>query len=276
MHLSALTQTAPGLAYRVFGSQGDPVLFIMGLNMRGAVWTQQVEALREELRCCYYDHLGVGDSDPAPRFPTIVTMAADAIRILDDLGWERAHVVGVSMGGMIAQELALLHPGRCSTLTLIATHGGGPGATIPTLRGMVLFLQGILFGQKTRYRTLPKLLYPKEFRDEIGEAEVRKHMSTRLAERPDRRTVLGQVRAARQHYTEDRLRELTMPVMLVRPGKDILIRPAQIDRLAASIPDARVLRFDDAGHGVTFQKRDELNAALREHFRQDGARASIT
>lgn len=275
MVLSAVTQTAPGIAYRVFGSQGDPVLFIMGLNMRGAVWMPQVDALQNEFRCCHYDHLGVGDSDPAPKSPTIATMAEDAVRVLDDLGWERAHVVGVSMGGMIAQELALMYPSRCTTLTLIATHGGGPGATLPTLRGILLFLQGILFGQETRYRTLPKLLYTKEFREEVGEAEVRRHMRTRLAERPDRKTVFGQIRATRRHYTEDRLAGLEMPVLLVRPGKDILIRPTQTDRLAARINGARVLRFDDTGHGVTFQKRDALNEALREHFRQGDAPAAL-
>jgi pimeloyl-ACP methyl ester carboxylesterase len=57
-----------------------------------------------------------------------------------------------------------------------------------------------------------------------------------------------------------------LPTLLVRPGKDILIRPTQTDRLAERIPNARVLRFDDAGHGVTFQKATELNAALRDHF----------
>ncbi|MBW2162585.1 MAG: hypothetical protein JRH14_21940, partial [Deltaproteobacteria bacterium] len=76
---------------------------------------------------------------------------------------------------------------------------------------------------------------------------------------------------------ESRLTQIDLPTLLVRPGKDILIRPTQTDRLAERIPSARVLRFDDAGHGVTFQKAAELNTALREHFAQHAShRAGAT
>jgi pimeloyl-ACP methyl ester carboxylesterase len=78
--------------------------------------------------------------------------------------------------------------------------------------------------------------------------------------------VLGQLYAVWRYSTESRLSQIQLPTLLVRPGKDILIRPSQTDRLAARIPNAEVLRFDDAGHGVTFQKAAELNAALRDHF----------
>jgi pimeloyl-ACP methyl ester carboxylesterase len=77
--------------------------------------------------------------------------------------------------------------------------------------------------------------------------------------------VLGQLYAVNRHSTESRLHQIETPTLLVRPGLDILIRPTQTDRLAARIPNPEVLRFDDAGHGVTFQKAAKLNAALREH-----------
>jgi pimeloyl-ACP methyl ester carboxylesterase len=93
------------------------------------------------------------------------------------------------------------------------------------------------------------------------------HLSVRLDRPPALRTVLGQLYAVWRHSTESRLGQIEAPTLLVRPGEDILIRPSQTDRLAERIPGARVLRFDDAGHGVTFQKATELNAALREHFR---------
>ena len=96
-------------------------------------------------------------------------------------------------------------------------------------------------------------------------------MRTRLGRRPVPRTVAGQFFAVSRHRTEERLGQLRLPVLLVRPGKDILIRPIQTDRLAARIPGAHVLRYDDAGHGVTFQKRYELNEALRAHFRAGAA-----
>ncbi len=261
-----LTWSHPRLAYRRFGEQGPPVLFVMGFGMPGAVWGPQVDELQADHRCCHYDHLGVGDSDRGPFLRTITSMAEDAVRILDDLSWDRAHIVGVSMGGMIAQELAIRARDRCQSLTLIATHGGAPIASWPTPKGMMLFIRGLLGGRKTRMKTLPRLLYPQEFLDSMGDAALRAHLQVRLGDPPALRTVLGQLHAVWRHSTESRLAQIEAPTLLVRPGKDILIRPTQTDRLAARIPGAEVLRFDDAGHGVTFQKAAELNAALRAQF----------
>ena len=271
----ALTQTGPRLAYQTFGQQGAPVLFIMGFGMSGAVWGPQVDELGADHRCCHYDHLGVGASDRGPFLRTIPAMADDAVRILDDLSWDRAHVVGVSMGGMIAQEIALRSADRCRSLTLVATHGGAPIASLPTWRGMGLFLKGLFGGSKVRVKSLPRLLYPVEFLEEMGADEMEAHLKLRLDRPPALRTVLGQLHAVWRHSTESRLSKIDAPTLLVRPSKDILIRPTQTDRLAERIPSSRVLRFDDAGHGVTFQKARELNAALREHFAQyDSSRPS--
>jgi 3-oxoadipate enol-lactonase len=266
-----LTRTAPRLSYQLFGEQGDPVLFVMGFGMPGAVWGPQVDELQQAHRCCHYDHLGVGESDRGPFLRTIPAMADDAVRILDDLGWDRAHVVGVSMGGMIAQELALRSADRCQTLTLVATHGGAPVASLPTLRGMRLFVQGLFGGRSARLRSLPQLLYPAEFLESVGSDVMSSHLDVRLGHPPALRTVLGQLYAVWRHSTESRLSQIDTPTLLVRPGKDILIRPTQTDRLAQRMPRAEVLRFADAGHGVTFQKATELNAALREHFARHGA-----
>lgn len=272
---SILTKSSPSLAYRTFGNGGPPVLFIMGFGMPGAVWEPQVTELGRDHRCCHYDHLGVGDSERGPLLRTIPSMADDAIRILDDLSWERTHVVGVSMGGMIAQELALRAPDRLDTLTLVATHGGAPIASMPTPKGLWLFLKGLFGGKAARMKSLPRLLYPDSFLSAMG-AELRDHLDVRLGRPPAFRTVLGQLYAVMRHSTESRVSAIELPTLLVRPGDDILIRPTQTDRLAARMPKARVLRFDDAGHGVTFQKAAELNTALRAHFaRRSEGRADL-
>jgi pimeloyl-ACP methyl ester carboxylesterase len=131
---------------------------------------------------------------------------------------------------------------------------------------MRFFIQGLFGGPKNRMRSLPRLLYTDEFLESIGPNALRSHLDVRLGHPPALRTVLGQLYAVWRHSTESRLPQIQLPTLLVRPGKDILIRPTQTDRLAERIPNARVLRFDDAGHGVTFQKAAELNAALRGHF----------
>jgi len=261
-----LTRTAPRLSYQLFGQQGPRVLFVMGFGMPGAVWGPQVDELQSDYRCCHYDHLGVGESDRGPFLRTIPAMAEDAVRILDDLSWDQAHIVGVSMGGMIAQELGLGFADRCRSLTLIATHGGGSVGSLPTSRGLRLFFQGLFGGSKHRMRSLPRLLYPDEFLESIGPKAIRSHLDVRLGHPPAFRTILGQLYAVWRHSTESRLSQIALPTLLVRPGKDILIRPSQTDRLASRIANSQVLRFDDAGHGVTFQKAAELNGSLRDHF----------
>ncbi len=247
----------------------------MGFGMGGAVWGPQVDELQADHRCCHYDHLGVGESDRGPFLRTIPAMADDAVRIMDDLGWDQSHVVGVSMGGMIAQEIALRSADRCRSLTLIATHDGSPIASLPTPKGMGLFLKGLFGGRRARMKSLPRLLYPPEFLESIGAEAMRAHLSVRLDRPPALRTVLGQLHAVWRHSTGSRLSQIEAPTLLVRPGKDILIRPTQTDRLAARIRNARVLRFEDAGHGVTFQKASELNGALREHFARHDSIAPV-
>ncbi|MEM8608326.1 MAG: alpha/beta hydrolase [Myxococcota bacterium] len=279
MH-SAVTATSPRLAYRVVGTEGEPVLFIMGFAMVGGVWTPLVNALRGEFRCCHYDHLGLGRSEPSPAFPTVASMADDAVRVLDDLGWDRVHVVGLSMGGMIAQEIGLRHPGRCSTLTLIATHAGGWMASFPAARGAGLVARGVLGGPKVRFRLLPKLLYHRRYLERVDGDVFDPQMRERLRVEPPLRTVASQLLAVQRHRTEARLHRLSMPVLLVRPGRDILVNPSHTDRLAARIPRAQVVRYDDAGHGVTLQKGRELASVLRSHFRgepgSDGATPSAS
>ena len=263
----SFTDSFPRLAYQSFGTGGPPLLFIMGFGMPGAVWGPQVDELQRDHRCCHYDHLGVGDSDRGPFLRTVPGMAEDALRIMDDLGWDRAHVVGVSMGGMIAQELALRSQDRVRSLTLVATHGGAPVASMPTAKGLWLFVKGLFGGRKVRRKSLPRLLYPDAFIESMG-SDLTEHLDVRLGRPPKLRTVLGQLHGVMRHSTESRLSQIQTPTLLVRPGLDILIRPTQTDRLAARIPNSRVLHFEDAGHGVTFQKAAELNAALRDHVAQ--------
>ena len=268
MNIEALTRTQPKLAYRVYGESGPPVLFIMGFGMPGGVWAPQVKDLGRDHRCCQYDHLGLGDSERGGAFPSIRSMAEDAIRILDDLGWRQAHIVGVSMGGMIAQELVLNHQPRCATLTLVATHFGGFRALTPTPQGTKLFAQGVVGGHKARVRSLPRLLYPDAYLEQVDRKKFDAHMKERLGRPADPATMFGQLLAVWRHRTGQRLGKIEVPTLLVRAGQDILIRPVQTDRLSERVEHATVLGFPDAGHGITFQKAAELNAALRDHFTQ--------
>ena len=126
-----LAQTDGAQLHYEIAGKGDPVLLIMGLGMASTAWWRTVPVLAKRLRVITFDNRGAGRSD-APRGPyTLAQLAADAVAVLDAAGEERAHVYGFSLGGMIAQELALRHPERVSKLVLGATTPGGRHHELP-------------------------------------------------------------------------------------------------------------------------------------------------
>lgn len=260
------TATRPRIAYDVRGDSGSNVLLIMGLGMRGVVWAPQVAALEPHHRVATYDHRGVGGSEvsPSPLW-TMKDMARDAARVMDDLGWERAHLVGVSMGGMVAQELALLHPTRFMSLTLIATQAGGPTGWLPPRRGLASFVRS-LAGGAGRVAALQQLLYPPEFVASMDPDKMREQLAVRFGTPAPSATLVGQISAVMRHDTRARLARLRLPCLVVRPGRDILVDPSRSDDLAGLVPGAQLVRLDDAGHGVTSQCAEALNAMLLSHF----------
>src|SRR6266436_8122541 len=105
--------------------EGDPLLLIMGLGYTMEMWYRTAPVLSQRYRTISFDNRGVGRSDVPPGPYQIPTMAADAAAVMDSAGVERAHVFGISMGGMIAQEFALRYPNRvCSLILGCTTHGG--------------------------------------------------------------------------------------------------------------------------------------------------------
>jgi pimeloyl-ACP methyl ester carboxylesterase len=260
------TATRPRIAYDLHGDSGSNVLMIMGLGMRGEVWAPQVAALQAQYRVATFDHRGVGASEPSDTpLWTMKDMAQDAARVMDDLGWERAHLVGVSMGGMVAQELALLHPKRFMSLTLIATQAGGPTGWVPPADGALNFARTFV-GGGGRLAALQALLYPPEFVASLDPGKMREQLEVRFGTPAPRSTMLGQISAVMRHDTRSRLPRLRLPTLVVRPGKDRLVDKTRNDDLARLIPGAELVRLDDAGHGVTFQCADALNAMLLSHF----------
>ena len=240
-------------------------MLIMGYGMRGVVWRPQIDNLKTDHRVLTYDHPGLGQSDKAEAWPTIRHLSQHPLRILDELAWDDAHLVGVSMGGMIAQELVLRAPKRISSLTLIATHAGGLKTMLPSLKGLRLFVRGNLQTGQGRIRTLQELLYTPEFLARVDGADLDRRMVDVLGEPAPRATLLGHLHAVMRHRTRSRLRSIAVPTLVVRPGRDLLVDPSNSDLLHASIPDARLLRFDRSGHGLTFEEADALNQAFRDH-----------
>lgn len=261
------TSSSPSLRWWSAGTRGPRILFVMGFGMRGDVWRPQIEGLRADHRVAWFDHRGVGESPRgSQRVWTMKHMAEDAVGVLDALGWDDAHLVGVSMGGMVAQETAIRFEPRLRSLTLIATHGGGPlRATLPTVEGMRCFIRANTSRGPARIEALKTLLYPPAFAARFDPATLGARMQAQFGRPVAKETLVGQLHAVLRHDTTSRLGALTLPTLIVKPSLDVLIKPASSDRLHRHLPNARLLELPDAGHGVTFQCAAEVNEAVRKH-----------
>lgn len=256
------------LAYEMAGEEGSPVLLIMGLGLPGAAWARQVEALAPHYRVARFDNRGVGATVAPPGPFRIEEMAADAQALLDHLGWEDAHVAGISMGGMIAQQLALSARERVRSLTLLATSGRGLGWR-PSLAGMRLGLE-VVFGRgEARVRALGRQLMSPQHLARAGAVETARQMAARVGPLPAASAFLAQYAAVVRFRSEDRLDELAgLPTLVIQPGRDLVIDPGESERLAARIPGARLARFPGSGHGVIAEEAEGVNRLLLEHFRR--------
>ena len=253
--------------YETHGDSGAPVLLIMGLTMRGAAWQHQIEALSQHHRVAVFDHHGVGESSPlGKRRLTMRGMANDALAVLDELGWAQAHLVGISMGGMIAQTIAAHAPDRVLSLALAATHAGGPRSFLPPPRGIGLMVRSTRLNPEVRLRHLGRLLFTEDFCRTDPEL-ARSLLLRDLRRPPPPSTLLAQIAAIAAHHNEPALpRFEAFPTVILRPGKDNLIDPRHSDRLHRSIPGSRLVRFDDSGHLLTRQCAKRLNDALLDHL----------
>src|SRR5690606_25776297 len=138
-------------------------LLIMGFGVPGRFWKPQIKALAASHRVAWFDNPGAGNTRPRKGLLSIRAIGDQAAGLLDALGWSDAHVVGVSMGGMIAQALALGHRRRIRSLSLMATHAGGVRNLVPSTRGVSLFLRGFLGPRAGRLRALQELAFPPSY-----------------------------------------------------------------------------------------------------------------
>lgn len=264
------------LEYELIGD-GAPVLLIMGMGATRAAWQGQVEALRGGHQLLTFDNRGIGGSGPLQGRISIRSMAQDTLALLDHVGWERAHVVGISLGGMIAQELSLAAKDRVRSLTLITTHAGsrGPGP-FPTPRGLSLFTRQRIATMRgddhNRVELLLRLLFPPSvLAGEVGD-RARAHIGDVFAGKQKMSVLQAQTVAAQLHHTRTRLKQLEgLSTLVIRSARDELVHPKAQSRLHRAIPGARLLDLHDAGHGALAQYGAEIAQAIADHVASEEA-----
>jgi pimeloyl-ACP methyl ester carboxylesterase len=257
------------IAYAVYGPQiptdaPETLLMIMGLGGSGAMWWRLVPHLAREHRVITFDNRGTGGSSPATGPLTMGLMARDAIAVLDAAGVAAAHVVGASMGGMVAQHVALDHRDRVRSLALACTTAGGPSGP-PNLRLLTAtFLRPLLGPQRTSPLVAPALYSDRTRRQRP--ALMAQDLARRLRDRVGVLTPWAQMAAIARHDTRARLPELADLGVLVLHGTEDRLVPVERGRaLARAIPGARLVELPDTGHVLSTDAEDEVAAALLEH-----------
>src|SRR4051794_21145556 len=229
---------------------GPPVLLIMGLGLPGDAWWRTVPVLAHACRVITFDNRGSGLAESPSGPLTIAGMAADAIAVLDAAGIERAHVYGISMGGMIAQELALAFPERVGSLVLGATSPGGAVATPPEAATLAfLARRAAMPDEEGRWASVP-YVYSERTRRQGG-ARIGEDLARRRGYAFQPVGYSAQLMAAAAHDAAARLSTISAPTFVVHGAEDRMV-PAENGRaLAAAIPGAELLLVDDAAHLYT-------------------------
>jgi pimeloyl-ACP methyl ester carboxylesterase len=245
------------------------MLAIQGVGVIGRGWQPQVGSLCAQFRCLTFDNRGVGRSPRGEGPLTIESMAADALALADAERLDRFHVLGHSMGGLIALHLALTNRDRVKSLALLCTFADGRRATRLSGRVLMLALRSRIGTKAMRRNGMIRMIMP--------DAYVRQHDAETLAQdlgvlfgrdlADQPRILQHQLRAMSRYSAIPRLHELSgIPTLVMSALHDPIAPPSLGKEIAARIDGARYVEFSDASHALPIQLAREVNALLLEHL----------
>jgi 3-oxoadipate enol-lactonase len=243
-------QSGPVRLHYERSGTGPAVLLVMGLGMNATGWWRTVPVLAERLEVIAFDNRGVGRSDRPEAPYTVGGMADDCAAVLDAAGVEHAHVYGLSLGGMIAQELALGHPARVDRLVLGATTPGGERGVPADEVTLGFFARRAgMTAEEAVWASVP-YNYGRRTRAEraglIGE-DIVQRLRYPIEQAPYR----AQLEAAMGHDAGDRLAQIRAETLVVHGEDDRMVPVANAHLLAGEIPGARADVWPEAGHLYT-------------------------
>ncbi|MGA2855390.1 MAG: alpha/beta fold hydrolase [Candidatus Sulfotelmatobacter sp.] len=238
---------------------GAPILLIMGLGYPSAMWHRTRPGLSASYRTIALDNRGAGESDVPPGPYSIALMASDAAAVLDAAGVPSAHVFGVSMGGMIAQEFALQYPERVRSLILGCTAAGGPNAPRAEPAALDMLRAVSMMPPEQAAEAAVPFIYnsgtPRRLIDE--------DIAQRRPWLPRSAGYLGQLQAILTWGSFSRLTQIAAPTLVIHGKMDRLVPPGNGEMIAARIPGAQLVLLERAGHLFS---TDQPEAAQRAIF----------
>jgi pimeloyl-ACP methyl ester carboxylesterase len=247
---------------------GRPVILLQGVGVVGEGWRPQIAALRDRFTVVAPDNRGIGGSSPGAGPLTVEDMAADALAIADAEGFDSFHLAGHSMGGLIAQEIALVASRRVESLALLCTFLHGKEAARLTPDILWTGLRTRLGTRAMRRRAFMRLVMPDAYLRSAPSslaADLALLFGHDLADQPP--IVMQQLRSASRYDASARLGALgTIPTLVVSATFDRIALPTFGRALAATIPGSRYVQITDGGHGCTIQCAAQVNELLADHF----------
>jgi pimeloyl-ACP methyl ester carboxylesterase len=246
--------------------QGAPILLIMGLGYPSSLWHRARPYLAKRYRTVAFDNRGVGLSDVPPGPYSIATMASDAAAVLDAAGVDDAHIFGISMGGMIAQEFALQYLKRTRSLILGCTSAGGPSAVRAESKvADILMMRGMTLEQ-AREAILPYVYDAATPREKIEE-----DLSLRRRWLPSLEGYRAQLQGILAWEAYSRIAQITAPTLVIHGKSDALVPPGNGELIAGRIPGSKLVLLEHASHlfltDQTEAARKEILGFLLSHDR---------
>jgi 3-oxoadipate enol-lactonase len=245
------------IAYETLG-EGPSLLLMQGLGYARRGWGPAIERLAESFRVTFYDNRGIGESDKPAGPYTATDLAEDAVAVLEAVGDERAHVVGASLGGMVAQQLALARPARVDRLVLACTTPGGAGSHVMPARTLELMAQAPKLD--------PDVALRRFVENGLGDPRpdlVERVLAYRRANLPDPDGWKAQAAAGASFDVLDRVAGIQAPTLVVTGTKDAVVDPRNSDLLAARIPGARLEHLQGVGHLLFWEQPQRFVELVR-------------
>lgn len=269
-----LSSNGVNLYYEEHGS-GEPLILIMGFTVSSTGWHWNVPAFAENFRTIVFDNRGVGQSDK-PDVPYSMPMFADdTAGLLDGLGIGQAHVFGISMGGMIAQEFTLRYPQRVKTLTLGCTNCGGANAILPKDPDVLNILGNIeSVDVQQAALAMTKVAVTPWFMQKRMDVLLQMNQMSMQHPTP-KHGMVRQMQAIQGHDTYARLPLISVPTLVVTGKEDGLVPPENSLTIAQRIPNADLVFLSNASHLFNIELPEATNAVVQGFIRRRREWASM-
>jgi pimeloyl-ACP methyl ester carboxylesterase len=255
------------IAYLEVGS-GGPVLFINGTALAGADWLAQTGDLADDYRCILPDNRDIGSSTYVGTTYTPATMAADMAAVVDALDVGAVPVVGFSLGGVVAQELALARPDRVRSLVLMGTWPESDPAFIAVMRGWQALRRGLHDDEEAFLRAISPWVWSPATYAAPGLIDGLIELGLAREPRQPPEAFSRQCEADIAHAAGERLRQIAVPVLVIVGEHDITTPPRYARRLCEAIPNAALRVIADAAHMVGVEQAAVVNEAIRDFLRK--------